>query len=97
MNTEIDHEYTSNIICPYCGAEDGDSWECMPEETDLGNIECCECGRTFAAERIISIEYSTHKIDWLKEWKRFNKKKIRNTEFEKNYKKRMLKLKQITQ
>ena len=73
---EIDHEYTDNIICPYCGAEDGDSWECMPDEEDLGHIECCECEKKFLAQRLITIKYSTSKIDWLKEWKTWNKNAI---------------------
>ena len=69
---KIYHEYTRNIVCPYCGAKDGDSWECLPGEEDLGNIECWECEKTFSAQRIITVEYCTYKIDWLEEWKCYN-------------------------
>ena len=82
---EIVHEYTGNIICPFCGAEDGDSWEEQPGNEDLGNIECGECGRTFAAERIMTVEYSTYKIDWLVEWIRYNKKRIADREYKAKY------------
>lgn len=27
---EIDHDDTTNIVCPYCGYEDYDSWEVSP-------------------------------------------------------------------
>ena len=37
---EIDHEYTDEIVCPYCGYEFSDSFEISSEEEDLGLIEC---------------------------------------------------------
>ena len=59
---EIDHEYTDNMICPHCGAEDVDSWEYLSGEEQLGYVECGDCGRTYNAERNISITYSTYEI-----------------------------------
>jgi transcription elongation factor Elf1 len=82
---EIDHEYTNQITCPYCGAEDWDSWECLPDETELGYIECHGCGRTFSAERMISVEYCTYKIDWFEAWERMNHKNIQSRESDERY------------
>ena len=56
--SEIDHEYTDEIVCPYCGYEHGDSWEAP----DDGEDECAECGKTFRFERDYTIRYVTVKI-----------------------------------
>ena len=80
---DIDHMYTQEITCPYCGAKELDSWEICPGEGDLGYIECGECLRKFSAVREVAITYVTHSLDWLQEWKRYNKKivrRIQNTE-----------------
>lgn len=61
--TEIDHECTVNIVCPYCGNEDRDSWEVSPGEEDLGLIDC-DCGKSFYATRNITITYSTYKANY---------------------------------
>lgn len=58
---EIDHEYTDEIICPYCGYEFSDSFEINSGEEDLGLIKCDECGKSFYAIRNIEITYSTEK------------------------------------
>ena len=55
--SEIDHEYTGEIVCPYCGYEFSDS--CEFQEND-GDIEC-DCGKTFEYRRIITVEYCTSK------------------------------------
>jgi transcription elongation factor Elf1 len=60
---KIDHKYTRNIVCPYCGYEDRDSWEVCPEEEDLGIVECGRCEKEFYASRIVTVEYSTYKIE----------------------------------
>ena len=57
---DIDHEYTDNLICPYCGNEDRDSWE-QPEGEELGLIECGECYKKFYGTRHIEVTYSTEK------------------------------------
>lgn len=46
-------------VCPYCGAENGDSWELSG---DSGITECGTCGRPFSYERCISVDYSTSPI-----------------------------------
>lgn len=61
---EIDHEFTPEIVCPYCGQANGDSWEEQPGEEDLGLIECGRCEKSFYATRNISVSYSTDKADY---------------------------------
>ena len=57
---EIEHQYTSEIVCPYCGHEHSDSWEL---NHDSGEFECYECEKEFHYERSITVDYSTNKID----------------------------------
>lgn len=56
----IDHEYTDEIVCPYCGSEHADSWE---YESDTNVIDCWECGREFRYERHVIITYSSEKME----------------------------------
>jgi transcription elongation factor Elf1 len=60
------HEYTKEIVCPYCGYEFSDSYEILSKEEDLGVIECEHCEKEFLASRFINIEYSTKKIKDIK-------------------------------
>lgn len=59
MSKEIDHEYTYNLVCPYCGCEDDDAWELSDNE---GETYCSRCGKQFAYTRNLIISYSTNKI-----------------------------------
>lgn len=80
---DIDHMFTEEITCPYCGAKEADSWEILPHESDLGYLKCHKCGRKYSAQREVAITYVTYTLDWLQEWKRYNKKivkRIQNTE-----------------
>lgn len=61
---EINHEYTNEITCPYCGFEFGDSWEIDGDSEDLGLLDCEECYKEFYATRNISIDYSTEKATY---------------------------------
>lgn len=54
-----EQDYTSNIICPYCGYEDIDSWECSEEDDEH---ECGECGSTFSYQRVVTVEYCSQPI-----------------------------------
>jgi hypothetical protein len=58
MNKEIDHDYTDEIVCPYCGYEFSDSWEIG---ADSGEEECYECGEKFEFYRHIEVSYCTAK------------------------------------
>jgi len=54
---EMDHSYTDEVVCPYCGYEYGDSWE-WP---DSGETECDECEKTFGYFRNVEVTYSSFK------------------------------------
>lgn len=58
---QIDHEYTDEIVCPYCCFEFKDSWEI----SDAGESvqTCWECQKKFVLCVDHSISYSTHKIN----------------------------------
>lgn len=45
---------TSNLICPYCGTEEGDMWE---ERENSGTRTCEDCGKKFTWEREVTCEY----------------------------------------
>lgn len=59
MNEEIDHEYTDEVTCPYCGKEVGDSWE-LPEK---GKRKCYECSNEFEYESDVSVSYTSWKLE----------------------------------
>jgi hypothetical protein len=52
-------EYERNIICPYCGYEDVNSWE--REESDERH-ECGRCGAIMSYERIVTVEYNSYPV-----------------------------------
>jgi hypothetical protein len=57
--TEINHEYTQEIVCPHCGYADRDSWEVEPNDDEMN---CGRCDKEFYYERHIDVTYSTQKI-----------------------------------
>ena len=57
------NESTDEIVCPYCGRIETDSWEEQPDEEDLGELECQTCFETYIAERYVSVTYSTEMIE----------------------------------
>lgn len=61
---EIDHEYTREIVCPYCGYEFSDSWGYGLDENPY-EIECCneDCLKTFEAWIDVEVSYCTDKIE----------------------------------
>ena len=58
---EIDHSYTREIVCPYCGYEYIDSWEINQDSTFWEEEECPECDKVFEVERNIEVTYVTYK------------------------------------
>ena len=56
-----DTEYTSQIVCPYCGDEDNDSWEFGGGDGEELEIDCPKCGETMLCTRNIQITYSTYR------------------------------------
>lgn len=60
MSDKFDTWFTENIVCPYCGYEESDSWEHRYDYDD--EYECEECGKKFSWERIIDVSYTSKKI-----------------------------------
>lgn len=55
---EFNHQYTNEIVCPYCGHEQSDSFELIDDD---GEMNCGSCSGTFSFERHRRITYSTYK------------------------------------
>ena len=62
--SEIKHKYTKEIVCPYCGYEFSDSWDYSSDLEDIGLIDCENCDKSFYANRIVTINYSTEKANY---------------------------------
>ena len=56
---EWDCSGTDEMVCPYCGEEQSDSWE-VP--ADDGDMSCGHCSRTFRYTRNVSVSYTTTPI-----------------------------------
>jgi hypothetical protein len=59
--SDIDHEWSDEIVCPYCGHERSDSWECGTSGEGDWDDECDECGKPFRTSRNVTITYTTRK------------------------------------
>jgi len=57
----IDHDFTRNIVCPYCGHVDRDSWEWNNGEEGDGEAECGECEKSYGVSRHVMVKYSTRR------------------------------------
>lgn len=60
---EIDHEYTDNPVCPYCGYVCGDTWELDFGTSEETTVTCCECERDYIVSAHFSVNYSTRKSE----------------------------------
>lgn len=58
FDNEIDHEFTENVVCPYCGYNVSDCWEL---QSDSADHECEQCKSTFEYERVVTVDYTTSK------------------------------------
>ena len=56
---ELDHTLTEEIVCPFCGMRYPDSWELSDNMGEIGELQCDACGKSFTAQRITTIEYTT--------------------------------------
>lgn len=64
LHEEIDHKYTEEIVCPYCGHEHQDSWERRGTDLNAEDEDQCEsCEKTFKWYRGFSVWYNTAKVD----------------------------------
>lgn len=57
----IDHEYTKDVVCPYCGYA-YDNWENINEAEDMEWEICGRCEKRYEKYTHITIEYTTKKI-----------------------------------
>lgn len=57
---DIEHEFTEEIVCPFCGHAHCDSWEYGDGEDD-GLESCLKCGGKFTWSRNSIITYSTER------------------------------------
>lgn len=53
------HDFTDEIICPYCGYQFQDSYEHGEYSDNI--LECGDCEKNFSFEKNISVSYSTSK------------------------------------
>lgn len=64
ISQHIDHEYTREIVCPYCGYVFSDSWdyglETRPSEMECNNEDCL---KTFDAYIDVDVTYITDRIE----------------------------------
>ena len=51
--------YTDNIVCPYCGHVDSDSWEVFDISEESKTIDCNSCGKEFFVNQNISVSYTS--------------------------------------
>ena len=49
-------DYTPEIVCPWCGFEHSDSFECDDEDDAF---ECSECEKSFKMVRDVEVSYCT--------------------------------------
>lgn len=61
MEDIIDHEFTNNAVCPYCGYVDKDSWELSDNDDET---QCASCDKVYSYKRNVSITYSTKKMKY---------------------------------
>lgn len=61
MSIVINHKYTDEIVCPFCGYTYSDSWEFGDSYEDIGLMSCEQCSKDFYASRHTSITYYTEK------------------------------------
>ena len=50
---------TDELVCPWCGYVNRDSWE-LPDEDDA--YECPSCGKTFEYMRQTTVTYSSRRL-----------------------------------
>jgi hypothetical protein len=58
---KMDTDYTPNLVCPYCGYINQDSWEVNIDEGLEwdSDVDCGGCEKTFRASKYCTIRYST--------------------------------------
>ena len=61
---DINHEYTDELICPWCGYVFETSHEYFIYSSDgAAEIECENCNKSLIAEMDTRVTYSTRKLE----------------------------------
>lgn len=53
---DFERSFTREVVCPYCGKEQSDSWELG----DDGDMDCGYCEREFSYTRDVEVTYSSY-------------------------------------
>ncbi len=61
VDSEIDHEFVRDVVCPWCGNAQEDTDYCADQRYS-GEEECFECGHKYAFEADFDITWCTRKI-----------------------------------
>ena len=71
--TGIESDGTYDLVCPYCGEEESDSWECGDSDDDH---VCGHCGKHFKYETEHTRTFSSFRVPCLNgeehEWKKIS-------------------------
>ncbi len=60
----IDHRYTDDMVCPYCGTKQSGLWELKGAyDEDTLRVECEECEREFDSYCYTSHSFTTSEVD----------------------------------
>ena len=57
---DIDHDYTDDVVCPYCG-NSHDSTEFRADNVQETSYDCDECGKEFIVTMNIEVTFSTER------------------------------------
>jgi hypothetical protein len=60
----IDHDWTDEPVCPYCGGEDQDWWDGLGIEVEDGTeweATCGYCGEQYKVQACITTTFSTER------------------------------------
>jgi len=62
--TDIDHEFTDDIVCPYCGHAQSDIFELTDAFSEEGTrVHCDECEKEFASFCHVTYSFTTYRVD----------------------------------
>ena len=79
-NEEIDTDGTYYPTCPHCGFIDQDDDGYYNDEISEGREQCTECGGWFTWFFEVIPSFWTNKINWVEEWKRYNRTQVQIAE-----------------
>jgi DNA-directed RNA polymerase subunit RPC12/RpoP len=78
MIDELDTRFTDEIVCPYCRYVFRESYEYIGDDI----VDCPNCEHRFVLESEEYVVYTTSKVDWLKQWRIYNREQIYRSEWQ---------------